>query len=258
MGRFPSVGSLKHRRTYVALQARSPLGGLIRILTDQAVIPWTRRPSKGNRLRLRARPTSGPNESLAQGVPSLSCPTSAEFGSNPFTHHGYRGPTWRAYQLKPQQLHNTIVAAPDEVRDRIRNITRKRRLRTCSAWRPDTTGIPGSDGGDQTLAEVPPPATGVPPASVFRSPPRPGPASATSATQPGPCHGRLTTLRRAIRPPQEARPARHGAAPSTHGIGHRHPGARATRPAFPADVVGLTYPFRWAYQRGRVGFEPTV
>ena len=39
-----------------------------------------------------------------------------------------------------QQLHNTIVAAPDEVRDRIRNLTRMRRLRTCAAWRPDTTG----------------------------------------------------------------------------------------------------------------------
>ena len=39
-----------------------------------------------------------------------------------------------------QQLHNTIVAAPDEVRDRIRNLTRMRRLRTCAAWRPDATG----------------------------------------------------------------------------------------------------------------------
>ena len=38
-----------------------------------------------------------------------------------------------------QQLHNTIVAAPDEVRDRIRNLTRMRRLRTCAAWRPDAT-----------------------------------------------------------------------------------------------------------------------
>ena len=36
-----------------------------------------------------------------------------------------------------QQLHNTIVAAPDEVRDRIRDLTRMRRLRVCAAWRPD-------------------------------------------------------------------------------------------------------------------------
>ena len=36
-----------------------------------------------------------------------------------------------------QQLHNTIVAAPDEVRDRVRNLTRMRRLRICAAWRPD-------------------------------------------------------------------------------------------------------------------------
>ena len=39
-----------------------------------------------------------------------------------------------------QQLHNTIVAAPDEVRDRVRNLTRMRRLRICAAWRPDAAG----------------------------------------------------------------------------------------------------------------------
>lgn len=38
-----------------------------------------------------------------------------------------------------QQLHNTVVAAPDEVRDQIRNVTRMRRLRACAAWRPDAT-----------------------------------------------------------------------------------------------------------------------
>ena len=39
-----------------------------------------------------------------------------------------------------QQLHNTIVAAPDEVRDRVRDLTRMRRLRICAAWRPDAAG----------------------------------------------------------------------------------------------------------------------
>jgi len=39
-----------------------------------------------------------------------------------------------------QQLHNTIVAAPDEVRDQLRNLTRMRRLRLCAAWRPDALG----------------------------------------------------------------------------------------------------------------------
>lgn len=38
-----------------------------------------------------------------------------------------------------QQLHNTIVAAPDEVRDRVRHLTRMRRLRVCAAWRPHAT-----------------------------------------------------------------------------------------------------------------------
>ena len=39
-----------------------------------------------------------------------------------------------------QQRHNTIVAAPEEVRDQVRNLTRMQRLRTCAAWRPDTVG----------------------------------------------------------------------------------------------------------------------
>lgn len=39
-----------------------------------------------------------------------------------------------------QQLHNTIVASPDEVRDQVRNLTRMQLLRTCASWRPDTLG----------------------------------------------------------------------------------------------------------------------
>ena len=39
-----------------------------------------------------------------------------------------------------QQLYNTIVAAPEEVRDQVRNLTRMRRLRSCAAWRPDAVG----------------------------------------------------------------------------------------------------------------------
>lgn len=36
-----------------------------------------------------------------------------------------------------QQLRNTIIAAPDEVRDQVRNLTPMQLLRTCAAWRPD-------------------------------------------------------------------------------------------------------------------------
>lgn len=39
-----------------------------------------------------------------------------------------------------QQLHNTVVAAPEEIRDQVRNLTRMQRLRVCAAWRPDTLG----------------------------------------------------------------------------------------------------------------------
>ena len=36
-----------------------------------------------------------------------------------------------------QLLHSTIVAAPDEVRDQLRNLTRMQLIRTCASWRPD-------------------------------------------------------------------------------------------------------------------------
>jgi len=40
-----------------------------------------------------------------------------------------------------QQLYNTIVAAPEEVRDQVRNLTRMQLIRTCVAWRPDSVGF---------------------------------------------------------------------------------------------------------------------
>lgn len=38
-----------------------------------------------------------------------------------------------------QQLHNTIVAAPEDLRDELRHFTRMKLLRTCAAWRPNLT-----------------------------------------------------------------------------------------------------------------------
>ena len=43
----------------------------------------------------------------------------------------------KARRATLQLLHNTIVAAPDEIRDQVRNMTRMQRLRTCASWRPD-------------------------------------------------------------------------------------------------------------------------
>ena len=39
-----------------------------------------------------------------------------------------------------QQLHSTVVAAPEEVRDQVRALTRMQRLRVCAVWRPDALG----------------------------------------------------------------------------------------------------------------------
>ena len=40
-----------------------------------------------------------------------------------------------------QLLGNHIVAAPQELRDQVRDLTRMQLIRTCVAWRPDTSGF---------------------------------------------------------------------------------------------------------------------
>ena len=34
-----------------------------------------------------------------------------------------------------------MVSAPDDLRDQVRSLTRTQLIRTCAAWRPDTTNI---------------------------------------------------------------------------------------------------------------------
>ena len=50
--------------------------------------------------------------------------------------HGGR----RGQKKTLQRLFADRPAAPEEVRDQVRNLTRMQRLRTCAAWRPDTVG----------------------------------------------------------------------------------------------------------------------
>lgn len=44
-----------------------------------------------------------------------------------------------ARRVALQMIHNTIVAAPEELRDALRRMTRMRLIRTLAAWRPDLT-----------------------------------------------------------------------------------------------------------------------
>jgi transposase len=44
-----------------------------------------------------------------------------------------------ARRIALQMLHNTIVCAPDGLRDQLRNMTRMQLIRTLAAWRPDLT-----------------------------------------------------------------------------------------------------------------------
>jgi len=37
-----------------------------------------------------------------------------------------------------QQIHDTVVASPEEFRDLVRHMTRMQLIRTCAAWQPDT------------------------------------------------------------------------------------------------------------------------
>jgi transposase len=45
----------------------------------------------------------------------------------------------RARRNALQLLRMSIVSAPEELRDQVRNLTRMQLIRTCAAWRPDTT-----------------------------------------------------------------------------------------------------------------------
>src|SRR5829696_1211106 len=44
-----------------------------------------------------------------------------------------------ARRVALQMIHNTVVCAPDELRDTLRQLTRMQLIRTLAAWRPDMT-----------------------------------------------------------------------------------------------------------------------
>ena len=44
-----------------------------------------------------------------------------------------------ARRIALQMIHNTIVCAPDGLRDQLRGLTRMQLVRTLASWRPDLT-----------------------------------------------------------------------------------------------------------------------
>ena len=44
-----------------------------------------------------------------------------------------------ARRVALQLIHNTVVCAPDGLRDQLRNMTRMQLIRTLASWRPDLT-----------------------------------------------------------------------------------------------------------------------
>ena len=64
----------------------------------------------------------------------------------------------RARRNALQLLRMTIVAAPEELRDQVRNLTRMQLIRTCAAWRPETTNCrrPGRGHPDRVEEPGPP------------------------------------------------------------------------------------------------------
>ena len=49
-----------------------------------------------------------------------------------------------ARRVALQIIHNTIVSAPDDLRETVRLMTRMQLVRTLAAWRPDVSGYPHS------------------------------------------------------------------------------------------------------------------
>jgi transposase len=47
----------------------------------------------------------------------------------------------KARRVALQMLRTQIISAPEELRDQLRNLTRMQLIRTCAAWRPDTTAF---------------------------------------------------------------------------------------------------------------------
>jgi transposase len=50
-----------------------------------------------------------------------------------------RGTGVKSRRVALQMLRTQIVSAPEELRDQVRNLTRMQLIRTCAAWRPDST-----------------------------------------------------------------------------------------------------------------------
>ena len=51
----------------------------------------------------------------------------------------------QARRIALQMIGNTIVSAPDALRDSVRDLTRMKQIRTLAAWRPDLTDYRGMD-----------------------------------------------------------------------------------------------------------------
>ena len=60
-----------------------------------------------------------------------------------------------ARRVALQLIHNTVVCAPDGLRDQLRNMTRMQLIRTLASWRPDLTAYRDVENGLSHHPQIP-------------------------------------------------------------------------------------------------------
>ena len=119
--------------------------GVTRHLNDAGIAIFeVARPDRSDR-RLRGKSDTLDAESAARAV------LAGRRTTTPKTKDGQveslrvlrltRSTAVKSRRVAMQLLRNHIVSAPEELRDQVRNLTRMQLIRTCAAWRPDTTGF---------------------------------------------------------------------------------------------------------------------
>jgi len=102
-------------------------------------------------IRRPPRSTLFPYTTLFRSLPARTARAAGRRTTTPKTKDGLveslrvlrltRSTAVKARRVALQLLRNHIVSAPESLRDQVRTLTRMQLIRTCAAWRPETTGF---------------------------------------------------------------------------------------------------------------------
>jgi len=124
------------------VEATGTMAGLLRYMQNAGVevLEVTTPDTHGRRkrgktmIRMPRMPRTQPSRAA---VPSR--PKAVMEWSSPRVLKACRKTAVAARRVALQMIHNTIVCAPDDLRETLRKMTRMQLIRTLAAWRPDLT-----------------------------------------------------------------------------------------------------------------------